>query len=145
MLPNVKCCTTPEIEVKIMMNMDVATVIRIGIFIANAIIGTKREPPPTPNSPEESPPKKLNVTPSKILVLNSNNELSERTSASRLVFLVSEGFELKKLNLKIMRREMASRKTPKIKPNNRASIIEVKYAPRKAPGTVAIAKIKPVL
>ncbi|MDI6847190.1 MAG: hypothetical protein QMD23_03555 [Candidatus Bathyarchaeia archaeon] len=61
------------------------------------------------------------------------------------VFSVSERFDLGKLDWKIIRKATKNRKTPKIKPNSHASIIEVKYAPRKAPGTVAIAKIRPVL
>jgi hypothetical protein len=47
-------------EVIIIVNMDVAVALWMGIFRAKTIIGTTRTPPPIPKSPEASPPKKLN-------------------------------------------------------------------------------------
>ena len=59
MVPDRKCVATPEVEVKIMMNMEVATATCIGKLAVRCIIGTIRDPPPIPSKPEEKPPKKL--------------------------------------------------------------------------------------
>jgi len=61
--PRIMCVETPEIDVKIIVSIDVATARCIGKPTTAARIGTTTRPPPIPKNPDASPPKKRRAKP----------------------------------------------------------------------------------
>ncbi len=144
-LPSEKCVAAPDIEVKTMMNIEVATVIWIGKFIVRCSIGTMRAPPPKPKRPDERPPKKLNTKPVFTSVSYSKMAPPSSTILRCQIFPILGIWIRWTLNWKAMRKATKIRKTPKMSPKSLSSIKLVRYAPRNAPGMVVRARIKPTL
>lgn len=136
---------TPDVDVKIMVNIDVAVAKCIGMFMARFIMGTMSTPPPMPSKPEDSPPKKLKLAPSMIVLWSLKSSLSDFAMVFGFCPLSVEVLRLKMPVLIMMRAAMKMRKNPKIRPRYLAGMIVVRNAPRRAPGTVVAARTSPVL
>jgi len=103
-----------------------------------ANIGTMSVPPPIPSKPDATPPKKPNPTP--MAIVFPEWIISESVFAGDCLSWVF--FLATVIAVRVATR---MRKTPKIKPKRRSSMIVASQAPKYAPGAVVITRIKPVL